>query len=256
MGFSLSWFAVGASVAGTSHISTNRGCEDSCWFQTDSLADGPFLAIFVADGAGSASHGGVGAELAMQAAAEVLADKVAAGEFGITDELAVECVLGIRMRLESYAAQHSLVMRDLACTFLGIVALPQASLAMQIGDGGIVLNAGRGLELAIIPMSGEYANMTSFVTDENAVEILQTREYLAQLTEVAVFSDGLQRIALQLPTNTPHPPFFSAFFDGLRRATPNEEESFHLAVTNFLNSERVNARTDDDKTLVVAIFNE
>ncbi|QJD91666.1 protein phosphatase 2C domain-containing protein [Duganella dendranthematis] len=252
----MSWYAIGASVTGTSHISTNRVCEDSCWFQTDTLPNGPFLAVFVADGAGSASHGEIGAELAMQAAAEKVAEKTAKGEFGIADELAVECVLAIRMRLESYAAEHSLVMRDLACTFLGVVSLPQASLAMQIGDGGIVLNAGKGLELAIVPMSGEYANMTSFVTDENAVKALQTREYIGQLTEVAVFSDGLQRIALQLATNTPHVPFFSPFFDALRRATPEDEDALHQALNNFLNSERVNSRTDDDKTLVVATFNE
>lgn len=214
------------------------------------------LAIFVADGAGSASHGGVGAELAMQAAAEVISAKVAACEFGVSDELAVECLLAIRVRIENYAAAQGLVVRDLACTFLGVVSLPQAAIAIQIGDGGIVVNAGKGLELALIPMVGEYANMTHFVTDDNAVEILQTREYSSQLTEVAVFSDGVQRLALQMATNTPHEPFFTPFFDALRKAAPENEEGLHLALVNFLNSERVNARTDDDKTLVIATLNE
>lgn len=256
MGVGLNWIAVGASVVGTSHVSTNRGCEDSCWFQVDSFSDAPLFSVFVADGAGSASHGGMGAELAMQAAAEVIASKVATGEFGVADELAVECVLAIRTRIENYAAVQGLVMRDLACTFLGVVSLPQAAVAMQVGDGGIVLNAGKGLELALVPMTGEYANMTNFVTDDNAVEILQTREYSCQLTEVAVFSDGVQRLALQMATNTPHEPFFIPFFDALRRAAPENEEGLHLALSNFLNSERVNARTDDDKTLVIATLNE
>jgi hypothetical protein len=160
------------------------------------------------------------------------------------------------VRIENYAAAQGLVVRDLACTFLGVVSLPQAAIAIQIGDGGIVVNAGKGLELALIPMVGEYANMTHFVTDDNAVEILQTREYSSQLTEVAVFSDGVQRLALQMATNTPHEPFFTPFFDALRKAAPENEEGLHLALVNFLNSERVNARTDDDKTLVIATLNE
>ena len=31
---------------------------------------------------------------------------------------------------------------------------------MQIGDGGVVVDLGHGLQLPLTPMAGEYANMT------------------------------------------------------------------------------------------------
>lgn len=40
---------------------------------------------------------------------------------------------------------------------------------MQIGDGGVVVDFGHGLQLPLTPMVGEYANMTHFITDEDAV---------------------------------------------------------------------------------------
>ena len=67
--------------------------------------------------------------------------------------------------------------RDFACTFLGVVSSPLGTLVLQIGDGGVVLDAGAGLELAIAPMTGQYANMTNFVTDEDAIEVLATKTF-------------------------------------------------------------------------------
>jgi hypothetical protein len=190
----------------------------------------------------------------MQVAADLVASKIGQGEFGVGDELAVECILGIRTSLAVRASALGLQPRDFACTLLGVISLPCASLVLQIGDGGVVVDAGDGLEVSIVPMSGEYANMTHFVTDENAVEILKTKLYNAPLAQVAVFSDGIQRLALNMASNTPHAPFFAPFFRALESAPRDHEEQLHQSLIRFLTSEAVNARTDDDKTLVVATF--
>jgi hypothetical protein len=249
----LNWRIVGASVVGTSHALNDSCCQDSCWAQEDVTLQGhSLLSIFVADGAGSASHGGEGAELAMQTAAEVIAIKLRQGEFGIGDDLAVECVLAIRTALQARASSLGLHPRDFACTLLGVISQPSASLVLQIGDGGIVVNAGNGLEVPIVPMSGEYANMTNFVTDENAIEVLKTKTYASSFSQVAVFSDGIQRLALNMATNTHHEPFFSHLFKTLETASLDQEDQLHQALIRLLNSEAVNARTDDDKTLVIA----
>lgn len=249
----MSWRIVAASAIGTSHLASGKGCEDSCWAQEDQTAQNEYvLSVFVADGAGSAQHGGEGAEIAMQTAADFMARKISEVEFGVNDELAVQCVLAIRQRIEARAAAVGKTPRDFACTFLGVVALPHAGLAMQIGDGCIVFEAGNDLELAIVPMTGEYANMTHFVTDDNAIELLCTKPIDSQISKVAVFTDGLQRLAIKMATNSPHVPFFTPFFKALETAKPEQEDELQAALVRFLNGDAVNSRTDDDKTLVLA----
>jgi len=250
----VSWRLVAASEVGTSHAHTNTPCQDSCWAQVYELSPGiSLLSIFVADGAGSASRGGEGAELAIQASVEFLTEKIEQREFGLNDRLATDLVVSVRNRIFSVAEADKLTGRDYSCTFLGLLSSPLGTLAFQIGDGGIVVDAGEGLELAIVPMSGEYANMTSFVTDENAVEVLTTKAYANAVSKAAVFSDGIQRIALNMATNTPHEPFFAPFFNTLKAATAEQEDQLQALLAKFLDSLAVNERTDDDKTLALAV---
>ena len=251
----MNWRVVSASEIGTSHVTAGTGCEDSCWAQVDVAAVGqPFLSMFVSDGAGSAARGGEGAELAIQAAADFIASKLKLVEFGLSDTLAVECVLAIRERIYGRAEAEGLEARDFACTFLGVLSSQLGTLVMQVGDGGVVLDVGDGLETAIVPMSGEYANMTHFVTDDDAVSILATKTYAAPATRVAAFSDGLQRLVLDMTTNKPYEPFFAKFFQVLATATKDKEDELHGALVRFLGSPFVNERTDDDKTLAMAVL--
>lgn len=153
----MTWRVVAASTIGTSHVAANQECQDSCWAQVDQTPGRPaILSIFVADGAGSALRGGQGAELAIQAAADFMAQKLAIPEFGLSDEMAVECVMAVRAKIYARAEEENLKARDFACTFLGLISSAQGTLILQIGDGGIVVDVGNGLEVPIIPMSGEY----------------------------------------------------------------------------------------------------
>jgi len=246
---------VAASEIGTSHVANGSACEDSCWAQVDTLSTGqPLLSIFVADGAGSAAKGGEGAELAIQAAADFLADKVTHGEFGLSDALATELVVAVRERIYAKAEADGMKARDFACTFLGVLSSSLGTLVLQIGDGGVVLDVGAGLEVAVEPMSGEYANMTHFVTDEDAINVLATKTYPEPAVRVAAFSDGLQRLALNMAVSTPHEPFFQPFFAGLAKATAEQEDQLQGLLVKFLGSPAVNERTDDDKTLALAIL--
>ena len=111
-------------------------------------------------------------------------------------------VLAIRELIYSRAETEGLKARDFACTFLGVLSSALGTLVMQVGDGGVVLDVGSGLETAIVPMSGEYANMTHFVTDEDAIGVLTTKVYPDPALRAAVFSDGLQRLAVNMATTT------------------------------------------------------
>ena len=250
----MSWRVVAASEIGTSHVANNTACEDSCWAQVDILPNGqPLLSIYVSDGAGSAAKGGEGAELAIEAAADFIASKLKQGEFGLSDALATDLVVSVRERIYKQAELVGLKARDFACTFLGVLSAPMGTLVFQIGDGGVVLDVGAGLEVAVVPMTGEYANMTHFVTDDDAINVLATKSYSDPALRVAAFSDGLQRLALNMVANTPHEPFFAPFFNGMAKATPAHEDQLHPLLVKFLASAAVNERTDDDKTLALAL---
>lgn len=214
----------------------------------------PFLQLFVADGAGSASNGGEGAELAIQAAAAFIDEKLQLTEFGLSDELAAQCVMAIREKIYARADSLGLKARDFACTFLGVLSCRLGTLVMQIGDGGIVLDVGQGLEVPVVPMSGEYANMTHFLTDDDAINQMVTKTFPEIALRVAVFSDGLQRLALNMADNTAYDPFFANFFKVLSGSTSDQEDQLHGALVRFLQSQAVNDRTDDDKTLALAVL--
>jgi hypothetical protein len=234
---------------------TGAACQDSCLAQAETdPGKPPFMTIFVADGAGSAVHGGIGAELAIEAATAFVVEHSAQSEFALNDHWAVECIQAVRAKIYAVADQQGAKARDYACTFLGVVASPFATLLMQIGDGGIVVDIGNGLTVPITPMVGEYANMTNFVTDENAIDVLAVATFPTRADKVAVFSDGIQRLALNMTTNTAHTPFFTPFFTVLATVTDAQEDYLQAELARFLQSPAVNERTDDDKTLALAYW--
>lgn len=253
----MSWRIVAASAIGTSHTATGGECQDSCFASIESASDkDPLLYMFIADGAGSAIHGGKGAELAIEVAVKFFAKQYYFPEFTLHDALAVDCMLTVRRTIDAHAEQEGFRARDYACTFLGLLSFSQSTLLMQIGDGGVVIDIGDGFHVPIEPMSGEYANMTCFATDNDAIDVLEIRYFPRKILKAALFSDGIQRLALNLATNTAYEPFFTPFFNTLSKATIEQEDQLQLALTRFLNSEAVNERTDDDKTLALAIFVE
>lgn len=253
----MNWRVVAASAIGTSHVATGDDCQDSCLAQVEIVQNRPpLLSIFVADGAGSAACGGEGAELAIEASAAFVATKCGLPEFAMNGEFAVECVMAVQKRIVAQAEKEGFKAHDYACTFLGVLSSSQGTLVMQIGDGGIVLDVGKGLQVPVVPMSGEYANMTHFVTDEDAIDVLVSKVFPGKASKVAVFTDGIQRLALNMATNTAHEPFFEPFFKVLSTTIPEQEDELQSALASFLNSESVNERTDDDKTLALAMLVE
>lgn len=250
----MSWRVIAASVPGTSHVATGDSCQDSCLGLVETHPNRPpLLSMFVADGAGTAAHGREGAKLAIEASSVFVARMFALPEFRVDNELAVECVKAVRECIYAQAEQKGHKPRDYACTFLGVVSTDQETLAMQIGDGGIVLDVGNGLEVPIVPMTGEYANMTNFVTDEDAIDVLVAQVFPSKAYKVSMFTDGIQRLAMNMATSTAHEPFFLPFFRVLSTAASQQEDILQSALVAFLNSPSVNERTDDDKTLAFAV---
>lgn len=254
MGVRLIWKIAAASVIGTSHLARNTECQDDCYASEDKTLQGEsVLSMFVADGAGSASKGGDGARKAMEIAAAFVSDACIKEGFALTEVFASECAMAVRSAIVTEAHAASLTPREFACTFLGILVNAYKTLVVQIGDGGIVIDVGDGLEVAVVPMTGEYANMTHFITDENAHELLAIKLFDKPATRIGAFSDGIQRLALNMAENTPYDPFFLPFFDVLGNSALDQQDSLSAALDSYLKSDLINSRTDDDKTLVLAV---
>ena len=241
------WTFVGASVTGTAHLTRGCGCQD--WWGAAEFS-GQDLVIAVADGAGSAAHAEPAARIAVSSAIRaVMAQSTIVPSPGIEDMLE-QAFREVREELELFAAWQSVELETYATTLSLVIAMDDCTGVAQTGDGIVVVRTGDGqLCPASIPQHGVYANETQFVTGPDGAKpgFLEIWEYGAA---IAVLTDGLLPIAVDYIDHTPHAPFFDPMLAEVATTTDISRTSKHLA--EFLASERVSSRTDDDKTLVLA----
>ncbi len=141
--------------------------------------------------------------------------------------------------------------RAYATTLTCVVAADNWLAVGQIGDGLVVAGEGDDLFAVTHLQRGEYANETHFLTEAGALEQMVIEVIERPVSALAVMSDGLIRLALKLPSQEPHAPFFQPLFRVTAAIKDEAEASRQLS--EFLGSARVNARTDDDKSLVLAV---
>jgi hypothetical protein len=263
----LGWKVTGASVTGTSHLRSGRVCDDAhaCYIYEHDL-----LCIAVADGAGSARHASLGATTAVQAAIDetrhLLIEQnepdtidqwlsVLRQICTLTRDALVQRAQAASMltesALSSWSPEQEVTLRDFATTFLLAIAHAHWVAIAQIGDGAIVIQHLDGSLTSLTPpYQGEYINETSFLTDTAYLDLANfTVLPCADINGLALLTDGLELLAMNFPVNTPHQPFFTPLFTFAGKPEASSEE-----LERFLTSERVCARTDDDKTLVLAVY--
>jgi hypothetical protein len=168
----------------------------------------------------------------------------------ISAESSVNWIRRVREELESKATQQGVALRDLATTMLLAVIGETKNVFVQVGDGAIVVFDGERYRHVFWPQTGEYANTTYFVTDSNVEGHVAFECGDARIDEIAMFTDGLQMLALSFSERQAHGPFFSPMFEVLR-ASQNADE-WIVPMREFLTSSRVEERSDDDKTLILA----
>ena len=245
------WKFAASSGIGTSHLSAEGGvCQDAhgCrYFEEHST-----MVCVVSDGAGSASYAELGSKAACQETLEAIAsattEQLFSGEFGRLT------VRRIQALLTSMAEERNSTIRQFACTLLVAIVDTKRAAFWQIGDGAICFRiAGeQEFKFAFWPTKGEYANMTAFVTDSNADEIVDLDFGVFPVADLALFSDGIERLALDFKAQEAHTPFLAPLFPRLRVAPLGRAATLETEMLRFLSSDAVNSRTDDDKTLVLA----
>ena len=221
--------------------------------------DSEVLIASVADGAGSAAQSEHGASLAVASFHRTFAEAARLQpDLAFFDEARAQGWLAeLQAEIATLADENGLPARDYACTFLGAIVGPTASVFMQVGDGAIVIadgDTGDGHAWMFWPQHGEFANSTFFVTMEEATEVMEfTRREGGGVRELAMFSDGLERLILDMRARTVHSPSLRPILGWLGTCEPMGDGRTSAVLAAYLDSANVNRRTDDDKTLVMAV---
>jgi hypothetical protein len=247
------WRHIAQSLQGPSHLADGTACQDSHVVRL--LGDGPTgtLLACVADGAGSAKFSNTGAVITCNTVLENAAAHFEANG-GRFDDLARDDVLrwceDARTRINGEASARDCNCREFASTLCAVIAAPDCSVFFQIGDGAIIVGNHGVYGVVFWPQSGEYANSTNFLTADDYQDQLDFLTTTSRCSDIALFTDGLERLALRFDSRTPHSPFFAPLFRALRSA--NDLDGLNEGLRQFLASDSVQVRSDDDKTLILA----
>ncbi|HEX3130216.1 MAG TPA: PP2C family serine/threonine-protein phosphatase [Thermoanaerobaculia bacterium] len=226
-----------AKQVGTSHLRRGEGCADAF-----AIASGDdVLVLAVADGAGSARCGAEGAAHTASRAVELaLRETDLRSVFQATLDSLLE-----RIGEQPPADFH---------TTLLLAILKDDTLAVgNIGDGWAVVREGGALRAVAAPERSEYVNETFFLTSRGALdEAVYEIVPAAGLDALALLTDGSAWFSIDLDNRTPSEALFGKLFAFASEASrPSEERDEELA--RFLASEMVLRKTDDDKTLILAV---
>lgn len=256
------WRTAYTSVVGTSHLTTNKPCQDVGRVLVLTAPDGSeILVAAAADGAGSACRAEVGARIAVESFIELCEFEIGKDPTlcFITKDFSLRLLSAVQSSISFAALRAGCASRDYACTFLAAIIGRSMEGYFQIGDGAIIVSNEEGSDYSYIfwPERGEYVNSTFFITQPDAEDffnfvarnITKTNSYVRDL---AIFSDGIEDLVLNRSPRSVHSPALRPIFEWLATTEPSDEPNSSKILSRYLESPQVNQRTDDDKTLVMA----
>ncbi len=246
----MKWQTLGASVIGSSHRRGQLPCQDA--HEVRQLAQDVVI-LAVADGLGSAAWADQGAQTAVAAALTrletTLADQYPT-ELECWAQLLPPAFAAARTALEGLPQAPATLLRDYATTLIVALVTPNGLSIGQLGDGAVVVQSADGqLQTLSRPQRGEFANETLPLTAPDALAAVCYTNWAEPIQALAAFTDGLQQLCLETGTYLPYAPFFQPLFGQLQ--APLDRIEAEQALTDFLQSERISKRADDDKTLVL-----
>lgn len=244
------WRMFGASGRGSSHEANGAPCQDA---HAGARLPGGWVALAVADGAGSASLSQIGANLAVSTAIERAAVVVDAGAKGPAKirTLMMEVIAHTRERVLVEARVRGVPPFELASTLLVALAGPELTATAHVGDGAVVVAWGDGgVATLSAPEPTEHPNETTFLTSSDALAATRVAVEERGVARIALMSDGLQMLSLQYPRWEPFLPFFEPLFRFAGEI--GDDQSGNSQIDSLLSSKRVRAKTDDDVTLLIA----
>jgi hypothetical protein len=251
----MSWKYISSSVTGRSHLDHNEKGQDYCKTGVIQISEKEYFIGIVADGAGSTKYGGLGAEIACETmfiniiSTVRIIDTIAT----IPNEEIINWVNTARESINRHAQDKGISLKEYASTLIGSIIGMGHSIFFQIGDGGIVVNVDAAYQTVFWPEQGEYANTTFFLTDESFPKHLNIRRMDFVPCEISIFTDGLQNLVLLNSERSAHSGFFKPLFEFLKKNPCNEYLNLSDQLSNFLNRTEISERSDDDKTIILAL---
>ena len=254
------WFCAGANVIGRSHELNNGRCEDR-WSQCrrhSGGVHGVVVAACVSDGAGSVSFGYIGASVVSSTLTKWLVRNFSQAVSTSADEIRSTLMPYLLSKLRQIASHKQTMLRNFASTIVAVaVAEDGSGIAIHLGDGGIIGRFGSELRPVCLPMKGQFANETFFVSDRDATDRMRIIRWgpgeacdRASKSESAngflLFSDGLETSLLHRTTQKIAP----AASTMLTWLDNYPELDVEAAVQSNL-SDVFRLRTMDDCTLVL-----
>ncbi len=248
------WRVAQASVIGQSHLNQSTVCQDRLLTQTIETTDGEILIAVVADGAGSTTDGQRGAEIACNYFVSQVSELLKlASVKSLTEDFGRRWIAFYQQRIAELSLEEKKEMREYATTFIGAVVGKNAAVFYQVGDGGAVFSPNgkpSSYQFSIVPTESEYINQTEFLTDEAAANSLRFVCVEETIEDLILFSDGIFAVAVDYQTGRPHEPFLMPMIAPLRSG--NVSNDLNEKLEKFLASPRINEKTDDDKTIILA----
>lgn len=255
------WRYASASVIGQAHINQQTLCQDRLLCRAiETKIDGEVLIAVVADGAGSTAHGQIGAETACETFVSQVADFLNSGNASVeslNEDFGKFWIGFFQTKIKQIADEKKIEIRDFASTLIGAVAGKNATVFYQVGDGGAVFSTNgqnESYQFGIEPTESEYVNTTEFLTDDAAIESLRFVLINEKIEDLILFSDGIFAVAVDYQKNKPHEPFLMPMIAPLRNG--NSANGLNEKLANFLASPKLNEKTDDDKTIILASRHE
>lgn len=250
------WRITSASVTGTSHTDSGTECQDRLEWKIIEATEGPVLVAVIADGAGSTSDGERGAEIACRSFIENIGSYLQLQDSNVgllNPEFGTAWISFFQSSIEGIAAEEEKEVREFSSTFIGAVVGLDSAAFYQVGDGGLLYTSdpdAQLFEFGIKPVETEYVNMTNFLTDEDAVSHLRYASVAEKVEDLILFSDGISNIAIDFSDGKPFKPFLDPMIAPLRNG--GFTEGLDQKLESFLDSEAINKKTDDDKSIILA----
>lgn len=254
----MSWDVFHAIATGTSHLEKSLPCQDACEIWTK---DDRFVAA-IADGAGSGSRSELASSICTRRVVEAMSEYLQTADVQPRDsrELMagsiarlIVTIEDVRSEIDSLAEAYSLARSDLACTLVGAVALSvDEGYFFHVGDGAAVTQFEDPAVKPLVspPENGEYSNETWFITADEWRDHLRITAFAHRVGLIAIMSDGPMPFVMVRDRSK----LFSGFIDPvehyLRRSNIPDGNA---GLRSILVSDRVNAITNDDKSLVIAL---
>ncbi|MDF1756417.1 MAG: PP2C family serine/threonine-protein phosphatase [Verrucomicrobiales bacterium] len=247
------------SVTGVSHIQNELPCQDVSLIRKAGEEDNVTI-LAISDGAGSSKYADEGAKLCVETTCSFFQDifqddKTPSTCTSELDEKDIESLIGeLIKKTDVIAASHSSSPREFCATLLGCVTCGEVSFFFQIGDGCWVYGKNPDeIFCPTWPQQGEYASQTVFANTKQALDYVQIYHLAEEPAFICGFTDGLERLALDFTEKKPSPGFFRPL---IKQIVKLDEELRDTVVADFLRSDRVTEKIDDDITIGILVFDE